>query len=543
MCKLERYGNCDEETKDQEYCIFHKPNKSEEEAREFYEKFLKKFKPKKEKIWDKFERERLVFEETADYRGYAFPEIPKGVDFSFAHSVFKESARFDRATFEGDAIFVWATFEGDARFDEATFKGNVGFIRATFERVARFVGATFEGVALFNGVTFKGKAQFNGDTFKGDAWFEDATFKGKAQFAGATFEGGARFEDTTFKGDAWFIRATFEGDAWFKGVTFEGDAIFVWATFEGDASFLATFKEEAIFEEATFKGEATFSRAKFKGNVGFIRATFERVARFVGATFEGNASFGRVTFKGEARFEGATFEGVADFREKKEDFEYKFYGELDFSNTEFRKGVDIDIPSEWFKLPSAEAEACRVQRISYEREGKKDDADRMFARERRALRKAEVEEAKANVKKVKEELKRLIASSPRKVERIKAELKAWFNLIKVTSNYLLVKGRSSLEFFIADLTCEYGTNWKRPVISWIFLVFFIFPLLYFILGGITKVSSPLDYLYFSIVTATTLGYGDLQPVGWCRLIASTEAIFGTFMWAVFLVVFARKYMR
>jgi len=158
------------------------------------------------------------------------------------------------------------------------------------------------------------------------------------------------------------------------------------------------------------------------------------------------------------------------------------------------------------------------------------------------LRKAEVEEAKANVRKVKVESKRRIAfSPPRKVERVKAELKAWFDLIKATSNY--VKGRTSLEFLLADLTCEYGTNWKRPVILWIFLVFIIFPLLYFIFGGITRVSSPWDYLYFSIVTATTLGYGDLQPIGWCRLIASTEAIFGTFMWAVFLVVFARKYMR
>jgi len=378
MCKLEEYGNCDEETKDQEYCIFHKPNKSEEEAREFYEKFLKKFKPKKERITFGF-IERFIFEETVDCKGYVFPEIPEDIEFSFAYSVFK-----------GDATFEGATFKGDARFE-----------RATFEGVAWFLVATFEG-------------------------------------------------------DARFERATFEGDAW---------------------------------------------------------------------------------------FEGATFEGIANFWEKEEGSEYKFYSKLDFSNTEFRKGVFIDIPSEWFKLPSAEAEACRVQRISYEREGRKDDADRMFVRERRALRRAEVEEAKANVREVKEKLRRLIATSPRKVERVKAELKAWFDLIKATSNYLLVKGRSSLEFFIADLTCEYGTNWKRPVISWIFLVFFIFPLLYFILGGITKVSSPLDYLYFSIVTATTLGYGDLQPIGWCRLIASTEAIFGTFMWAVFLVVFARKYMR
>ena len=212
MCKLDEYGNCDEETKNQEYCIFHKPNKSEKEAKEFYEKFLKKFKPKKERITVGLEEiERLVFEEKVDCSGYVFPKIPESVDFSFVSSVFKGDALFKEATFEGIAWFKWAKFEGVA-------------------------------------------------------WF------GK----------------TIFKESAWFIEATFEG--------------------------------------------------------------------------------------------------IANFRGKKEGSEYKFYSKLDFSNTEFRKGVDIDIPSEWFKLPEAEAEACRVQRISYEREGRKDDADRMFVRERRALR-------------------------------------------------------------------------------------------------------------------------------------------------------------
>jgi len=457
MCKLERYGNCDEETKDQEYCIFHKPNKSEEEAREFYEKFFKKFKPKKEIIRiSGREIERLVFEETVNCGRYAFPEIPEDVDFSFEDSIFRRDVSFNGATFEGNASFVRATFEGDAWFWEVTFEGNAWFGGVTFERFAVFIEATFERFASFNKATFEGFALFDGATFKG---------------SGAQFNG------------------------------------------------------------ATFKGLASFDKATFEDFASFVRATFEEYVSFL------------ATFKGNACFNGATFEEITNFWGKKEGSECKFYSKLSFLNTEFRRGVFIDIPSERFKLPSAEAEACRVQRISYEREGKKDDADRMFARERRALRKAEVEEAKANVSEVKGELKRLVASSPRKVERVKAELKVWFNLIKATSNYLLVKGRSSLEFFIADLTCEYGTNWKRPVISWIFLVFFIFPLLYFILGGITNVSSPLDYLYFSIVTATTLGYGDLQPIGWCRLIASTEAIFGTFMWAVFLVVFARKYMR
>lgn len=33
-------------------------------------------------------------------------------------------------------------------------------------------------------------------------------------------------------------------------------------------------------------------------------------------------------------------------------------------------------------------------------------------------------------------------------------------------------------------------------------------------------------VYFSVVSWTTLGYGDFQPLGWVRLIASMEALFG-----------------
>ena len=426
MCRFEEYGNCDEETKNQEYCIFHKPNKSEEEAREFYEKFLKKFKPKKERIYIfGNEIERLVFEETVDCRRYVFPKIPWGFKL----------------------VFEYAKFKGDARF----------------------YGATFEGDAGFSGATFK------------VAWFEEAIFKGETLFNVAKFEVLPIFSRAKFEGDAVFLNTIFENSVDFRD---------------------AVFEKSACFEEATFKRLALFEGTKFEGNANFERTTFK-----------GDAGFTDAIFKGRASFVGATFEGIADFREKEENSEYKFYGELSFSNAEFRKGVFIDIPSEWFKLPSAEAEACRVQKISYEREGKKDDADRMFVRERRALRKAKVEEAKANVRKVKEEVKET-NSSLRKVEKIEAELIKAFNLIKATSSYLLAKGSSSLESLIADLTCEYGINWQRPVTLWMFFVLFTFPLLYFILGGITKVSSPLDYLYFSIVTATTLGYGDLQPIGW-----------------------------
>ncbi len=75
MCKLEYYGNCDPETRDREYCIFHKPNKSEEEAKEFWKKFLERFKPKREKISIKKlgkDVERFVFENVVDCGGFFF---------------------------------------------------------------------------------------------------------------------------------------------------------------------------------------------------------------------------------------------------------------------------------------------------------------------------------------------------------------------------------------------------------------------------------------------------------------------------------------
>jgi len=51
----------------------------------------------------------------------------------------------------------------------------------------------------------------------------------------------------------------------------------------------------------------------------------------------------------------------------------------------------------------------------------------------------------------------------------------------------------------------------------------------------------LNCLYFSVVTFTTLGYGDLQPaVGLSRFFVSLEAIIGAFTMALFVYTFARK---
>ncbi|MDP6037537.1 MAG: pentapeptide repeat-containing protein [Candidatus Latescibacteria bacterium] len=50
-------------------------------------------------------------------------------------------------------------------------------------------------------------------------------------------------------------------------------------------------------------------------------------------------------------------------------------------------------------------------------------------------------------------------------------------------------------------------------------------------------------IYFSIVTFTTLGYGDFSPVGWAKPFAAIEAFIGAFMIALFILAFVKKMTR
>jgi hypothetical protein len=50
-------------------------------------------------------------------------------------------------------------------------------------------------------------------------------------------------------------------------------------------------------------------------------------------------------------------------------------------------------------------------------------------------------------------------------------------------------------------------------------------------------------LYYSVVTFTTLGYGDYTPVGISKAMAALEAFAGSFTMALFVVVFVKKMTR
>lgn len=106
-----------------------------------------------------------------------------------------------------------------------------------------------------------------------------------------------------------------------------------------------------------------------------------------------------------------------------------------------------------------------------------------------------------------------------------------------------------------DLFCGYGESPIRVVIFSVCLILAC-ALVYFFLG--TTASNPIDpnssgitavllellnAIYFSVVTFTTLGYGDIAPLGLARVIAAIEAFLGSFTMALFVVVFVKKMTR
>ena len=444
MCKYAEYGNCDPETKDQEYCLFHKPNKTEEEAERFYQKILKKYQPKEEELEEDVIVDRLgekikryVFETEVNFRGYVFPASKKFATF-FNHAMFKNAVCFTNAKFEGPVFFVGTEFDGPVIFIGTVFMDTAFFWKTKFKSLSHFVGAKFWNNAEFIYTTFEIPPSFAG-----------AIFKGEAIFDGVKFGRGGKFTDS---------------------VNF----------------YDATFKDKVVFNNVTFKHDVYFSSTIIRN----------------------------IWFKKDCSVEDPMF-----------------YGEVSFHGAKIDK-IDIDLRGKCFRLPSAEAEVCRVLRLFYEREGMRDRADEVFVRERRALRRNRVFMAK------------------KKVEEISGKSN-WLSLVSVYFLFLVAVFSSWIEYLLADLPSRYGTSWKRPVVLWLINVLIVFPMLYLVTGSIAynysdalSVNDFWTAIYFSVVTATTLGYGDFHPVGALgRIIASIEAVYGMFMWTVFLTVYARKYMR
>jgi hypothetical protein len=92
--------------------------------------------------------------------------------------------------------------------------------------------------------------------------------------------------------------------------------------------------------------------------------------------------------------------------------------------------------------------------------------------------------------------------------------------------------------YILSLTTGYGEKPSRPLLC-SSLVMMSFSVVYWKFNVINS-SNYLDNLYFSIVTFTTLGYGDFVPAEAFRLLAASEALLGLFFTGLFLFTLGRR---
>ncbi len=276
----------------------------------------------------------------------------------------------------------------------------------------------------------------------------------------------------------------------FEEARIMGFATFKETTFEGAADFSnTTFGIEADFRGAKFQGPADFSFAKIEdGDAEFDEAIFSGETEFLWTTVKGGASFKKVTFVDIAYFMEAVFEGDVSFEEATID------GESSFHLAEI-KGC-LNLKNTTFRLPEAQEEACRKAKQTWEKLGDRDEADRNFYREMEAKRKQKP------------------------------------------------PYRRYPEWLLFQSILGYGIRPFRFIGYWLLVILVIFPISFWLSKGVVGATDVFSYVYFSVVTAVTLGYGNHYPTYWLpQMLVIVESVVGIIAWAAFIAMLSRKYMR
>lgn len=275
------------------------------------------------------------------------------------------------------------------------------------------------------------------------------------------------------------------------------------------------------------------SNRRILGNVEFKECSFDNVD-FINVKVIGDLIFESCEIKlGES-----TSCEYVDISEIDYNFDVECTKRMIFENTTFRN-------------PNIEHVFLHSARRTLEKNGYEKEADHYFYKEKRAERRSKRINLQCNLKsKIEGIISGLMDKTVFKPKNILFQsivavlvLIPLFPLVMLALFFALLIPwlREFLEWAIADLTCKYGTDWKRPISIWIVMVILLFPLVY---KGLLNYSF-LKAVYHSALVAVTLGMGSLINTS-SRIVKAlviTEAIFGTFMWAVFITVFARKFMK
>ena len=377
------------------------------------------------------------------------------------------------------------------------------------------------------------KEDLNINIFK-ETNFLRATFDGDTSFWGATFEGYADFRQVIFKRDAIFWKATFEGDIDFSGATFEGDIDFSGATFEGDIDFKVKH---------------------FVKSINFSRVSILSVNK-LNLKSENN--------EGIISFERACLENAYLDIELGKDVLIDFSDAL-LKNTMVKKRqIENHILQEKKKNYSEAQQVFLLLKNNFHSIGRYNDESWAYIKEK--------DMEKLSYSFANPEKTTILMRLTNKIYQDTSNKKNIFYrfILRIKSFIKWFFSKKFLNWFnltISSFIYGYGERpWK--VIRFASIAIVLFALIFNRYGIITtsyKLNFLEEYLrktesngyilkylgsisgnfwnclYFSVITFTTLGYGDFQPLeGWSRFFAGSEAFIGAFMMALFVYTFARR---
>jgi len=311
----------------------------------------------------------------------------------------------------------------------------------------------------------------------------------------------------------------------FSSVNFLGEVHFTSTTFVDEVDFSgATFNRYTDFNSANFNGDANFTDTFFRGNVEFISTTFKRDASFILSIFNGYGYFRSSSFLKDVSFEDANFLGATVFAG------CTFTGQTIFARTSMEQPASFEdakfrentvIAGLWNNVFRT-----MVRLISF----RKLNLPEITVTDFSQLDTGNILDASTNPY-----LKRYIDDEQWIISWRKS---IWWR---------------EIIFVIWEITSHCGRSlglwgfWSA-VIATLFAVFYYRFLSDSLVFSVEKLkqSKPgfWGYLYYSIVTLTTLGYGDIVPLNnKARLAVGTEVVTGYIMLGGLISIFANKLAR
>ena len=298
-----------------------------------------------------------------------------------------------------------------------------------------------------------------------------------------------------------------------------------------------TFKENVIVENSDI-GKLNVNTSNFEGDLLFQEVNI--LNDFILDKIKGNQNLIFI----DCRFEGLS------------KLELEVNGELDFSQCSFYKNSEInfdDINGKFSLYKTNFSDKCYLE---YELLENKKYEPLIFEND--------LKKTKWNF---------LIVSSIYKSSgRTEQYLETFYYFKKYERLERKSKNKDNFNFleYLIEITTKYYTSWERTLLSMglilvtFFIVYCIFPNLLIYKDTIISSkslfrtifemceTSTLDInflvskfgnaLYFTIITFTTVGYGDIMPLNWMKLVVSLESFLGVFFTASFVVTLSRRFL-